>query len=87
MFALKYQQSNRQDWRAAVIVSKKVHKSAVVRNRIRRRFFEALRLQSGHFTAPYDIAFIVFNEKLADIDAKELKSQIEKSLKKAKIVS
>ena len=33
----------RQTYRCAVVVSKKVEKSAVARNRIRRRIFEVIR--------------------------------------------
>lgn len=38
------EQQNRP-FRVAVVVSRKVHKSAVVRNRIRRRVYEAVRPQ------------------------------------------
>jgi len=39
-----------------VVVSKKVHKSAVGRNRIRRRVYEILRQHVPHFTGVYDVA-------------------------------
>ncbi|MDQ3158515.1 MAG: ribonuclease P protein component [bacterium] len=86
-FALKYQASNRSDWRAGVIVSKKVNKSAVVRNRIRRRFFEILRKNSDKFTSPHDLAFIVFTDETATMDASKLEALITDSLKNAKIMS
>jgi ribonuclease P protein component len=37
----------RKPYRVAVVVSRKVHKSAVVRNRIRRRIFEIVRQIDG----------------------------------------
>ena len=41
-FSLKYAlNSKRRRYRAAVVVSRKVHKSAVVRNRIRRETFSS----------------------------------------------
>lgn len=43
--SLRYRDKPGDGWRAAVVVSKKVHKSAVVRNRIRRRVYEVLRTE------------------------------------------
>ena len=45
--------------RFAVVVSKKVHKSAVGRNRIRRRFYEAIRNQAEHIKPGQDIVVII----------------------------
>ena len=39
----RYRGPQRQPYRVAVVVSRKVHKSAVVRNRIRRRLYEIVR--------------------------------------------
>ncbi len=47
--------------RFSVVVSKKVHKSAVGRNRIRRRVYEILRLELSSMTRQMDIAVIVTN--------------------------
>jgi ribonuclease P protein component len=61
----------RQNFRAAVVVSKKVQKSAVVRNRIRRRIYEIIR---NHVPAgtPYDIVVTVFDEAAATMPAAKL---------------
>lgn len=50
---------HRKHSRFAVIVSKKVHKSAVGRNRIRRRMYELIRTTSPHITQTVDVAVII----------------------------
>ena len=50
--------------RFAVVVSKKVYKSAVARNRIRRRIYEAIRHDLDHFKKPRDYIFVVYSRKL-----------------------
>lgn len=84
---LKYAPNRRREtYRAAVVVSKKVSKSAVVRNRIRRRVYEALRAQQDRITEPYDIVFTVYSDKLADMPADELTKTVDSLLKQAKII-
>lgn len=87
LLAIKYvANARRTSYRAAVVVSKKVHKSAVVRARIRRRLYEILRTNSDHMTAPYDIVLIVFSEKIASMDGSLLRNQVIKQLKQAGIL-
>ena len=75
----------RTDYRMAVIVSKKVAKSAVVRNRIRRRLYESVRV-SGHLSSsPVDAVFLVQDAKLATIPHVQLVAQVDKAC--AKILS
>jgi ribonuclease P protein component len=73
--------SNRP-YRVAVVVGRKVHKSAVKRNRIRRRVYEIIR-QSKQTPASTDLVFTVYNDQVADISDTELSSQINELLKKA----
>lgn len=83
---LKYvQNTNRQNWRAAVVVSRKVHKSAVVRNRIRRRIYEILRTQIPADAPAVDMVFVVHSAKVADMPADELRQVISSALQKAQI--
>lgn len=49
----------RKNPRFAIVVSKKVHKSAVGRNRIRRRFYEAIRSQIPNIKPGMDVVVIV----------------------------
>jgi ribonuclease P protein component len=63
-------------YRAAVVVSRKVSKSAVTRNRIRRRIYEIIR-RSGLVIAPgADLVFTVFNEQAAMLEAPKLEAAI-----------
>ena len=57
---VKYTANNRfKNPRFAIVVSKKVHKSAVGRNRIRRRFYEAIQKQIPHIKPGMDVVIIV----------------------------
>jgi ribonuclease P protein component len=86
--ALKYMRNTRRDsYRVAVVVSRKVSKSAVVRNRIRRRLYEALRQTEGAITEPYDLVFLVYSDELATIDAAKLQHDITAQLKKAGVIA
>ena len=76
----------RKQYRLAVVVSKKVHKSAVVRNRIRRRLYEAVRLLEDQIVEPYDIVITVFHENAASIPSDELKKMVFAQLKQAHIL-
>lgn len=86
--AVKYAvNSRRPNYRAVVVVSKKISKSAVVRNRIRRRLYEQLRLQAGSITKPYDIVITLFNEHVATMPADELQRMLRAQLLQAGILS
>lgn len=76
----------RSDYRAAVVVSKKVSKSAVVRNRIRRRVYENVRILSNSYVGVHDMAFLVYDERYADMPAEKLTAEMQKLLQKAKII-
>ena len=86
---LRYSDSRRQDYRLAVVVSKKVSKLAVVRNRIRRRIYEAVRKEqlAGKTIGQYDLVFSVFDERFAEMPAEELHGTIAKALKKASLLA
>lgn len=62
--------------RFAVVVSKKVLKSAVGRNRIRRRVYEAIRLEIADFDTKQDSIFVVYNKNIADMPFLELRRLI-----------
>jgi ribonuclease P protein component len=71
-------------YRAAVVVSRKVHKSAVVRNRIRRRIYEVIRQADPVLTSGKDLVFTVFGEQAATMPAAKLQTLVEQLLKKAR---
>ncbi len=75
---LKYSNNpNRKKNRIAVVVSKKVIKSAVSRNRIRRRLYEHIRLQMPRFNQNFDVVFIVTSSELMTMPSSELAAQID----------
>lgn len=75
--------SRRQVYRVAVVVSRKVHKSAVVRNRIRRRLYEVVRLELPSTVPPHDLVFTAFSDTLATMPPTELRQLVAGLLKKA----
>ncbi|MET0779446.1 MAG: ribonuclease P protein component [Candidatus Saccharimonadales bacterium] len=87
MLSLRVVRNDRQSsWRAAVVVSRKVSKSAVVRNRIRRRVFEIVRSQAGRIDGNYDLVFNVYAESVATQGSEELKQIIIDQLERAAVL-
>lgn len=85
--SLKYIVNKRRNtYRLAVVVSRKVSKSAVVRNRIRRRIYEAVRQLPLPDAPPYDLVITVYSENLAEIEWPELEQAIVGQLQKAGIL-
>jgi ribonuclease P protein component len=76
----------RSSYRLAVVVSKKVSKSAVVRNRIRRRLYEEMRRQSDSIKEPHDMVLTVFSEQAAEISPDEITKLVADHLKASKII-
>jgi len=77
LLALRYVVNERQkSWRLAVVVSRKVSKSAVVRNRIRRRIYEIVRLSVGDFNEPQDFVVIAFSPQLAELETAKLSATV-----------
>ncbi len=82
---LKYAtRSDAQSYRAAVVVSKKVHKSAVVRNRIRRRVYEIIR-RHVRADASYDMVFMVYTADAATQPASDLEKMVMGLLSRAAV--
>jgi len=63
---------HRKHSRFAVVVSKKVLKSAVGRNRIRRRVYEIIRHELPKFKAPTDVVVMVFSSEILSLPDGEL---------------
>lgn len=82
--ALLFAPNIRKRQRFAVVVSKKVLKHAVGRNRIRRRVYEAIRLEHSHFRrVPKDFVFIVHNKIIATMPFDELRQLVYDLLQRA----
>jgi ribonuclease P protein component len=70
----------------AVVVSKKVNKSAVVRNRIRRRVYEQVRLNMTRFVQPAQAVFTVYQAEAATMPADQLAREVENLLVRSKLL-
>ncbi len=70
--------------RIGVVVSKKVAKHAVVRNRIRRRVFEQIRLHMDDIDDGFEGVFGVYEASVADMPARDLKKHIQTLIKSSK---
>jgi len=73
----------RRQYRLAVVVSRKVSKSAVQRNRIRRRIYEIVRQMS--IPKPYDLIITVYDESFAKQPAPSLKMTLENLIQKSSL--
>lgn len=81
--SVRFAGNGRADYRAAVVVSKKVDKRAVVRNRIRRRLFEILRVECNLSGKPIDVIIYAKTVNIAtvphDVLVKEVCDLIQKA--------
>ncbi len=71
--------------RVAVVVSRKVDKSAVRRNRIRRRIYELVRADLPRITTPAEIVITVYSADLATIPSQQLQDLLHELFNKAKL--
>jgi ribonuclease P protein component len=71
---------SRKTYRVAVVVSRKVNKSAVARNRIRRRLYAAVKDLEKDITEPFDIVLTVFSDSVLDEPAKSLAREVRRQL-------
>jgi len=74
----------RQNYRLAVVVSKKVNKSAVARNRIRRRIYEAFRTMEWA-DKPCDLVITVFQATVEEMPVVELQKEVSSLVQQAKL--
>lgn len=87
LFAIKSSPNPKKpNYRLAVVVSRKVNKSAVVRNRIRRRLYEIVRQNEQDIIGPHDIVISVFNDRVADEPQASLERQVKKLLNEAGVL-
>lgn len=77
----------RQEYRLGVVVSRKISKSAVVRNRLRRRLYECVRILSSEFAGTYDLLVTVYDARVAGMPAEDISREVANLLAKAGITS
>lgn len=88
LFAVKaVDNPRRNNYRLAVVVSRKVHKSAVARNRIRRRLYEIARGLEPSLSGSQDIVITVFHDTVLETPQKELEGQLKKQFKELGLLS
>ena len=76
---------HRTDSRVAIVISKKVLKSAVGRNRIRRRLYEYMRNNIQKLNATYDIVIICTSSELKTMPYKDISNQIDQLFTKSSL--
>ena len=81
--AVRFRPVRGDGYRLAVVVSRKVSKSAVVRNRIRRRVFEIIRTEPTLTPIGFAVALTVYDISLATIQSSALAEQIATLFRKA----
>lgn len=87
LMALKYVPNERRNtYRLSVVVSKKVAKLAVVRNRIRRRLYEAVRRYEQQIAVPHDVVITVFSDVPQTMPAAELERAVRAQLQQAGLI-
>lgn len=82
---LIYAPNSRHHQRFAVVVSKKVLKSAVGRNRIRRRVYEAIRLELPTYPYKNDCIFVVYTKEFAHVPFSEIRATVHSLLQQTVI--
>lgn len=86
LITLKYSEnSHRTTPRVSVVISKKVLKSAVGRNRIRRRVYETVRLEMSKLSPSQDMVFLVFSSEVLAVTSEELTATIRQLISSAGI--
>ena len=83
--SLVFVENTRGFTRLAVVVSKKVEKSAVGRNRIRRRIYEALRLNMEDIPKKTDYIFVVYSKDLMKMPFTEVEKLLVELVAEAKV--
>lgn len=83
--SLVFTMNTRGYTRVAVVVSKKVEKTAVGRNRIRRRVYEALRLNMDYIPKKTDYIFVVYSKEVATMPFGKLEGLLGDLVKESKV--
>ncbi len=85
--SLNYSRSRGRNLKAAVVISRKVAKSSVKRNRIRRRIYEIVRKNYLPLDLKYNLIFIVYSEDIDLLSHDELVVRLDGLMKKAELIA
>lgn len=83
--SLVFVENNKGFTRVAVVVSKKVEKRAVIRNRIRRRIYEAIRVNFDDLPKKQDYIFVVYSKDFIKMPFCELEKILGELVAEAKV--
>jgi ribonuclease P protein component len=83
--SLIFMKNTRDYTRIAVVVSKKVDKTAVGRNRIRRRIYEALRKNFEYIPKKTDYIFVVYSKDVAKMSFSDLEKLLGGLVEESKV--
>ena len=83
--SLIYTDNDKGFTRFAIVVSKKVEKSAVKRNRIRRRAYEVLRKNFDLIPQKRDYIFVIFSKDVLNIKFSELEKIMGELVEQSKL--
>ena len=85
-FSLRFRKKNQETSGFSVVVSKKIEKTAVRRNLLKRRVYEAIQKLLPHQTEV--VQGVVFAKKGSNkLSFKEIEEEIKTLFKKAKLIS
>jgi ribonuclease P protein component len=73
----------KRHYRVAIVVSRKTNKSAVTRNRIRRRIYAVVREADSLIKPGTDLVFTVFSDQLETWEPEKLQKTVAELLQKA----
>lgn len=73
----------RRHGRFSVVISKKVLKSAVKRNRVRRRIYEIIRLELPHIRGGFDVVIMVFSPEVLVMPYSDLRTAVKQLFSQA----
>ncbi len=83
--SLVFVENKRGFTRIAVVVSKKIDKTAIGRNRIRRRVYEAVRLNFDYVPKKHDYIFIIYSKDIKKMNFKDLEEMIGGLVEEARV--
>lgn len=83
--SLVHNDNSRGHQRFAVVISKKVIKSAVGRNRVRRRVYEAIRMNLPYFKDKKDCIFVIYSKEVKDTPFDELIKNVRDLLEQSRV--
>ncbi len=84
-FRLKYSKNDLERIRLTVVISAKVSKKAVVRNRLKRQIREIFRINLDKIIVGYDLV-LTANAQALELDFQGIKDQLSDLIFKAKLL-